>query len=66
MFNREIYAVQRRLKTELEKYADDPRRMYIASNVVRAVAQAIKECNPKFDDEQFLENLLGKYERATW
>lgn len=66
MFNREINAVKRRLKTELAKYSDDPRRMYIASNVVRAVAEAIKDCNPEWNDKQFLDELLGKYERATW
>lgn len=66
MYNREINAIRKKLEAELARYSDEPRRLSVAAGVVRAVAGAIKECNPNFDEDEFCAILLGRYEVNSW
>jgi len=66
MYNREINAMHRALKKELKRSAGDPRRISVVSGVVKAIATAIKECNPNFDDDAFVRSLTLEYEKASW
>ena len=66
MYNREINALKKKLEAELARYSDEPRRLSVAAGIVRAVGEAIKQCNPNFDEKEFSDQLLRKYETTSW
>lgn len=59
MFNRDVYALQRHLGKLAKSLYDEPLKWSVVMRATQAVADALKEKNPKFDADGFVKNVRG-------